>query len=92
MLRMPGASELRWQAQQMLEDAAADVESLAEQAGEAAEDTRDLEQGNEAERTEDEGRPSQQNQGQMSFEEQEELRRALEGQEDLLAEVDSLRQ
>lgn len=91
VLRMPGASELRWQAQQMLEDAAADVESLAEQAGQAAEETRNLEQANEAERTEDEGRPSQQNQGQMTFEEQEELRRALEGQENLMAEVDSLK-
>ena len=90
VLRMPEASELRWQAQQMLEDAAAEVESLAEQAGEAAEETRELERRNQAERAE-ERRDARTREEELSFEEQEELRQALEAQEELAAEVDSLR-
>lgn len=92
VLRMPEASELRWQAQQMLEDAAAEVESLAEQAGEAAEETRELERRNQAELAEERRNPGRQGEEELSFEEQEELRQALEAQEELAAEVDSLRQ
>lgn len=92
VLRMPEASELRWQAQQMLEDAATEVESLAEQAGEAARETRELERRNQAERAEDGRNPGTRGEEELSFEEQEELRQALEAQEELAAEVDSLRQ
>ena len=92
ILRMPEASELRWQAQQMLEDAAAEVESLAEQAGEAAEETRELERRNQAERVEERRNPGARGEEELSFEEQEELRQALEAQEELAAEMDSLRQ
>lgn len=92
VLRMPEASELRWQAQQMLEDAAAEVESLAEQAGEAAEETRELERRNQAERAEERRNPGARGEEELSFEEQEELRQALEAQEELAAEMDSLRQ
>ncbi len=92
VLRMPEASELRWQAQQMLEDAAAEVESLAEQAGEAAEEAREMERRNEAERAEERRNPGTRGDEELSFEEQEELRQALEAQEEIAAEVDSLRQ
>ncbi len=92
VLRMPDASELRWQAQQMLEATAAEVESLAEQAGAAAEDTRDLERRNRAERAEDRRNRRAPGEEELSFEEQEELRRALEEQEELATEVDSLRE
>lgn len=92
VLRMPEASELRWQAQQMLEDAAAEVEALAEQAGDAAEETRELERRNQAERAEDRRDSGTRNEEELSFEEQEELRQALEAQEELAEQVDSLRQ
>ena len=92
VLRMPEASELRWQAQQMLEGAAAEVESLAEQAGEAAEETREMERRNQAERAEERRNPGgTRGEEELSFEEQQELRRALEAQEQVAAEVDSLR-
>lgn len=91
VLRMPEASELRWQAQQMLEDAAAEVESLAEQAGAAAEETRELERRNEAERAQERRNPGARGEKELSFEEQEELRQALEAQEELAEQVDSLR-
>ena len=89
VLRMPDASELRWQAQQMLEDAASEVESLAEEAGEAAQEARDLERRNAAERAQE--RRNREGEEELSFEEQEELRQALEAQEELAARVDSLR-
>ena len=91
-LRMPEASELRWQAQQILEDAAEEVESLAEQAGEAAAETREMERRNQAERAEERRNPGARDEEEPSFEEQEELRQALEAQEELAAELDSLKQ
>ena len=91
ILRMPEASELRWQAQQLLEDAAAEVESLAEQAGEAADETREMERRGQAERAEERRNPGTRGEDELSFEEQQELRQALEAQEQMAAEVDSLR-
>lgn len=91
VLRMPEASELRWRAQQMLEDAAAEVQSLAERAGEAAEETRELERRSQAELAQERRNPGTRGDEELNFEEQEELRRALEAQEELAADVDSLR-
>ncbi len=91
-LRVPEASELRWQAQRMLEDAAAEVESLAERAARAADETRETERRSRAERARERRNPNAREAAEPSFEEREELRRALEGQEKLTAELDSLRE
>ncbi len=87
-LRIPSSSEMRWDAQERLEEAAAQVESLAERAAQAQEQTEELERrtGNDR-RDQRNGRqdPS------MDFDQQQDLKQAVEGQESMMADVDSLR-
>ncbi len=85
-LRMPLASELRREAEEHLDEMARRLEELAEEAGERAEETRDLER--EAAAAEEAQRAGDTEE--LEFEEREELRQALEGQEELTAEVHSL--
>jgi hypothetical protein len=94
-LRMPEAAELRRDAQARLEQAARRMEELSEQARLSLEENRNLqrqaaaERGGAGERTPSQGR-SQPEQG-IDFEQREELRQALEQQEELAGAVDSLR-
>lgn len=90
-LRMPLASEMRRDAGEKLDDVAKRLEELAAEAERKAEETRDLEREAAANRPESETRPGRpEAQGEMGFEEKEELRKALEGQAELTSEVDSL--
>lgn len=91
VLRMPLASELRRDAEEQLDDVAQRLEELAAEAERKAEETRDLQREAAANRPEEGIRPGTPQQGEMGFEEKEELRKALEGQEALTGEVDSLR-
>ncbi len=92
VLRMPDAAEMRRAAEERIGEVGERLEELAREAGERAEETRDMERQARGQRQEERpappGRP-QPEQG-MGFEEREELRRAVEGQEELTAEVDSL--
>ncbi len=93
VLRMPAASELRREAQEQMEDAAAELEALAEQARRAAEDTRALERQARAPSRAEEGQPfREEGQAGVDFEEREGLQAALEEQQAMAAQVDSLRQ
>lgn len=93
VLRMPGAAELRRGAGERMDEAAAELEALAEQARRAAEETRDLERQARAperagqERAFDAGQESS-----VGFEEREGLRAALEEQREMASRVDSLGQ
>ncbi|MEQ8328928.1 MAG: hypothetical protein RH859_00550 [Longimicrobiales bacterium] len=92
VLRMPGAAEMRREAERRIDDVAERLEELAEEAGERADEARDMERRAAAEDTRPEqGRGRPEPEQAAGFEEQEELRRALEGQEEMAAEVDSLR-
>jgi hypothetical protein len=93
-LFMPGATELRRDAQESLENAAQAMEELARQAREMADETRDLEREASAQR----GSAQQGGRGRGGsdpqaggFEQREDLRQALERQQGLSNEVDSLR-
>jgi hypothetical protein len=86
VLRMPLASELRREAEEQLDEMAQRLEELAAKAGERAEETRDLEREAAAEEAAQRAGADEE----LGFEEREELRQALEGQEELTAEVDSL--
>ena len=94
VLRPPTASELRREAQERLDEVAQGVEELEERAEAEAEETRDLERQRSGQ--EDPERPSlttprgQERRDRMDFEEQEDIRGALEDQEELLNAVDSL--
>ncbi len=91
-LRMPDASELRREAGELLGAAAARLDELAAEAQRRAEETRDLQREAAAARPQEPGRPDSPDSGaRMGYKEQEELRKALEGQQDLTAEVEALR-
>ena len=92
VLRMPLASEMRRDAEEQLDDVAKRLEEIAAEAEAKAEETRDLQREAAANRQEESNRPGRPNpQEEMGFEEKEELRRALEDQERLTGEVDSLK-
>ncbi|MEJ2202822.1 MAG: hypothetical protein P8170_01795 [Gemmatimonadota bacterium] len=90
VLRMPNADELRRSAEAQLEDVAARLEELAEEAAQQSEENRDLQRQVASQREEERrpGRPEPERE--LGFEEREELRAALEGQEELTGQVDSL--
>ncbi len=81
-LRMPDAPALRRSAEERLGAVAERLHELASDAQRKAEETRDLQRETAARAG---------TQGEMGFEETEEVRHALEGQEELYSEVDSLR-
>ncbi len=91
VLRMPDAAELRRSAQEQLGDMAERLQELAKEAEKKAEETRDLERQAAANRQDPSqtGRPGAQEE--MDFAQREELRKALEGQQDLTNQVDSMR-
>ena len=87
MLRMPAVAELRREAEAALEGVAEKLAELAAEAARQAAENRD--QALEAAAQRDEEDPST---GRESdFEEREELQAALENQEELTSDVDSLR-
>ncbi len=90
VLRMPDAEQLRRNAETQLEDVAARLQELAEEAAQQSEENRDLQRETAAQREEERrpGRPDRE--GDLGFEEREKLRSALEGQEELTGQVDSL--
>jgi hypothetical protein len=88
VLRMPDAAEMRREAEEALEGAAERLEALAEAAARQAEENRAQALESESER--DDERSGAGDQEQADFEEREELQRALDNQEELSAEVDSL--
>lgn len=93
VLLMPDAAAMRRAAEEEIGSVGERLEELAREAGERAEEARDMER--EARGAPREtpspspGRPSPP-EG-LGFEEREELRRAMEGQEELTSQVDSLR-
>ena len=91
VLRMPAPEEMRRDAQMRLEDAAARLDELRNRADQAAENTRDLERQAQApERREGEPFDQQQQGDQASFQEREDVRNALEDQQEMMAAVDSI--
>lgn len=91
VLRMPGAQELRRNAGDRLDEAAAELEALAEQARRAAEETRDLErQARAPDRPGDQEAFEPGQESSVGFEEREGLQAALEEQREMAAQVDSL--
>ena len=98
VLRMPAAAEIRRGAQTTLEEAARRAEGLAEQARRFAEETRDLERLSAADQSRQgtNRAPLQRRDGERSetagFERREDLRQAVERQQGLTAELDSLRE
>ncbi len=92
VLRMPAATELRREAQQQMENASDRLEELAEQARRAAEETRDLERQARAPERTGEGEPFREDgQEGVDFQEREGLQAALEEQQEMASQVDSLR-
>lgn len=88
-LRLPSASQLREEAQDRLEQAVDELEALSERAAEEAQELRDLERSaGSRDATGEQGRrePGER----AGFEEREDLQQALESQEQLLGDVDSL--
>ena len=90
VLRTPTAADLRREAQERLDEAARGVERLANRAEERAAETQELE-------SELSNRPDPESQNQreeseerLDFDQQEDVREALEAQEELLAALDSL--
>jgi hypothetical protein len=88
VLRMPEAAELRREAEDALEGVAEKLEELAAEAARQAEENRDQALEAAAERQEEQAGAGEQEQA--DFEEKEELQRALDNQEELSVEVDSL--
>lgn len=85
VLRMPAAAELRREAEDALEGVAERLEELAAEAARQAEENRDRALESAARQGDRNETPAEQ------FEQSEELRNALENQETLTSEVDSLR-
>ena len=81
VLRPPTPADLRREAQERLDDAARGVEELADRADEQAQETQDLER---------QLNNRQEPQERMEFQEQEDMRGALEDQAALLNAIDSL--
>lgn len=90
-LRMPGATELRWEAQEQLERAAARVQDLAEEAEGAEERTRNMERQSQERADEAQGaRRGRAGNEPLDFQEREDLERALSQQERMADQVDEL--
>ncbi len=86
LLWIGGVTELERAAQEELDRAAEDMEELAEEARKAEEESRDLQARSEAEAGREGNR-----EGQAQFEDREQIAQALERQEQMMQEVDSLR-
>ncbi len=94
VLRPPSPADVRREAQERLDEAARGLEELAERADEEAQDAEELElRLNNPQEPERAPRPAprqEEPQPRLDFEEQEDVREALEGEEQLFAAIDSL--
>ena len=92
VLRPPTPADLRREAQERLDDVARGVEELADRADEQAQETQDQERqlNNRQEPQERQLNNRQEPQERMEFQEQEDMRGALEDQAALLNAIDSL--
>ncbi len=92
VLRMPDAAEMRREAQARMDDASAELEALADQAGRAADEARDLErQARAPDRAAERRALEPGTEASVGFEEREGLAAAIEEQQAMAARVDSLR-
>ena len=89
-LRPPTAADLRREAQERLDEAARGVEELANQAEELAAETQELERELTNQRDPESQSPPEEGEERLNFEQEEDIREALEAQEELLAALDSL--
>lgn len=92
VLRMPDAAEMRREAERQLEDVAERLQEMAEEAGEQAAETRDMERAAEARDPGSQSGNRPDPQDPMAFQEREELRRALDEQQRMTEQVDSLQE
>ena len=90
VLRPPTAADLRREAQERLDEAARGVEQLANQADERAAATQELERELSSQRDPESQSRTEQVVERLDFDQQEDVREALEAQEELLAALDSL--
>ena len=90
VLRPPTAADLRREAQERLDGAARGVEELANQAEELAAETQELERELSNQRDPESQSPPEEGEERLDFEQEEDIREALEAQEELLAALDSL--
>ena len=90
VLRPPTAADLRREAQERLDEAARGVEQLAQQAEERAAETQELERELSSQRDSRDQSPRDEDEERLDFDQQEEMREALEAQQELLAALDSL--
>lgn len=91
VLRMPSPDEMRRDAQEQLDDAAERLRALQDEAERAARDTRDMERSARAPERAEAGEDRFGESGdQATFQEQEDLRQAVEEQQNLMARTDSL--
>ncbi|MCH7856903.1 MAG: hypothetical protein IIB37_09145, partial [Gemmatimonadetes bacterium] len=90
VLRPPTAADLRREAQERLDDAARGVEQLADRAEERAAETQQLERELSTQRDPRSRNPRDETEERLDFDQQEEIREALEAQAELLAAIDSL--
>jgi hypothetical protein len=90
VLRPPTAADLRREAQERLDEAARGVEELANQAEERAAETEELERELASQSDSESRSPTDEGEERLDFDQQEEVREALEAQQELLAALDSL--
>jgi len=90
VLRPPTAADLRREAQERLDAAARGVERLANQAEARAAETQELERELSNRRDPQNRSPREEAEDRLDFDQQEDLREALEAQAALLAAIDSL--
>ena len=90
VLRPPTAADLRREAQERLDEAARGVEELANRAEERVQETEELERELSNQRDPQSPSPREEAEERLDFDEQEDLREALEAQAELLAAIDSL--
>ncbi len=90
VLRPPTTADLRREAQERLDDAAHGVEQLANRAEERAAETEELERELSSQLDPQSRDPRDETEDRLDFDQQEEIREALEAQAELLAAIDSL--
>ena len=90
VLSPPTAADLRREAQERLDEAARGVEQLANRAEERAAETQELERELSTRSDPQSPSPREEAEERLDFDEQEDLREALEAQAELLSAIDSL--
>ena len=90
ILRPPTAADLRREAQERLDEAARGVERLASRAEERAAETQELESELSNQRNPESQSQREESEERLDFDQQEDVREALEAQEELLAALDAL--